>query len=104
MLILTPPSEGKSSINTVNKKFKETNFFYNNQVKIILDKLNQLDDKQIQSVYGTTPDKSTAIHKNNLNIFDNECSLAIERYTGVVFKHLDGFDPQYQDGNKTPHV
>ena len=89
MLILTPPSEGKSSINTVNKKFKETNFFYNNQVKIILDKLNQLDDKQIQSVYGTTPDKSAALHKNNLNIFDNECSLAIERYTGVVFKHLD---------------
>ncbi len=89
MLILTPPSEGKSSVNTVNKKFKETNFFYNKQVKIILNKLNQLDDKQIQSVYGTTPDKSAALHKDNLNIFDNECSLAIERYTGVVFKHLD---------------
>ena len=50
MLILTPPSEGKSSVNTVNKKFKETDFFYNKKVKIILNKLNQLDDKQIQSV------------------------------------------------------
>ena len=64
-------------------------FINNKQVKIILNKLNQLDDKQIQSVYGTTPDKSAALHKDNLNIFDNECSLAIERYTGVVFKHLD---------------
>jgi len=89
MLILTPPSEGKSSVNTENIKFKETNFIFETQVKTILNTLNQLDEKQIQSVYGTTPAKSATLHKDNLNIFDNECSLAIERYTGVVFKHLD---------------
>ena len=89
MLILTPPSEGKSSENTVNKKFSETDFIFTVQVKKILELLNKLDEKQIISTYGTTLDKANDLHKNNLNIFNNECSMAIERYTGVVFKNLD---------------
>lgn len=89
MLILTPPSEGKSSVNTVKKKFKETDFVFEHQVKTILDTLNQLNEKQVQSIYGTTPDKAVVLHHNNLTIFDSECSMAIERYTGVVFQHLD---------------
>ena len=32
MLILTPPSEGKSCQNTVNKKFVETNYIFKEQV------------------------------------------------------------------------
>ena len=39
MLILTPPSEGKASENTVNKKFNETNFIFTVQVKKILELL-----------------------------------------------------------------
>jgi len=89
MLILTPPSEGKSSVNTVKKKFKETDFAFEQQVKTILDTLNQLNEKQMQSIYGTTLDKAVVLHHNNLTIFDSECSMAIERYTGVVFQHLD---------------
>ena len=89
MLILTPPSEGKSSENTVNKKFSETDFIFTVQVKKILELLNKLDEKQIISTYGTTLDKANDLHKNNLNIFNKECSMAIERYTGVVFKNLD---------------
>ena len=89
MLILTPPSEGKSSENTVNKKFSETDFIFTVQVKKILELLNKLDEKEIISTYGTTLDKANDLHKNNLNIFNKECSMAIDRYTGVVFKNLD---------------
>ena len=89
MLILTPPSEGKSYHNTVNKKFVETNYIFKKQVKEIVSILNKLDEKKIISIYGTTLDKARELHKNNLNIFDNECSMAIERYTGVVFKNID---------------
>ena len=89
MLILTPPSEGKSVRNTVNKTFNETDFVFKGQVKNILNILNELNEKEIMSIYGTTLDKAKISHDINLNIFTNKCSMAIERYTGVVFKNLD---------------
>ncbi|MBN19195.1 MAG: hypothetical protein CL758_06980 [Chloroflexi bacterium] len=89
MIILTPPSEGKSSNNTVNKKFIETNYIFKDRVEKILSILDKLDEKKIVSIYGTTLDKARELHKNNLNIFDAGCSKAIERYTGVVFKNID---------------
>ena len=89
MLILTPPSEGKSIQNTVRKKFSETNFVLEKQVKEILKILIHLDENKIVSTYGTNLEKAKNLHKNNLKVFDNECSMAIERYTGVVFSNLD---------------
>ena len=89
MLILAPPSEGKSSENTVNVKFNETDFIFKQQVKIILSMLKELDQKKIISIYGTSLDKAKYLHANNLNIFQKECSKAIERYSGVVFKNID---------------
>ena len=89
MLILTPPSEGKSSQNTVNKKFSETNYIFKEQIKNIVSILSKLDDKKIISIYGTTLEKEKELHENNLNIFDKECSTAIQRYTGIVFKNID---------------
>ena len=89
MLILTPPSEGKSGCNTVDKTFNETDFVFKEQVKNILNILNELNEKEIMSIYGTTLDKAKNSHHINLNIFTNKCSMAIERYTGVVFKNLD---------------
>jgi len=89
MLILIPPSEGKSSQNTVNKKFSETNYIFKEQIKKIVSILCKLDDDKIISIYGTTLDKAKKIHENNLNIFDKECSTAIQRYTGIVFKNID---------------
>ena len=74
MIILTPPSEGKSSVNSVNKKFSETDFIFTVQVKKILKLLNQLDEKQIMSVYGTTLYIGNDLHKQNLSIFNKECS------------------------------
>jgi len=89
MLILTPPSEGKSIKNTVSKKFSETNFVFEKQVKEILMILKPLNENKIISTYGTNLEKAKDLHKNNLKVFDNECSMAIERYTGVVFSNLD---------------
>jgi len=89
MLILSPPSEGKSSTNTVNKKFNQTDFVFKENVKTILNKLTELNEKGMISVYGTALDKAKELHQNNLNIFNNECSMAIDRYTGVIFKSLD---------------
>ena len=89
MLILTPPSEGKSIQNTVNTKFSETNFVFAKQVKEILILLKSLNENKIVSTYGTNLEKAKDLHKNNLKVFDNECSKAIERYTGVVFSNLD---------------
>ncbi len=89
MLILAPPSEGKSSENFVNVKFNETDFIFKQKVKIILELLKELDQKKIISIYGTTLEKANVLHQKNLNIFKNNCSKAIERYTGVVFKNID---------------
>ncbi|MEC7871415.1 MAG: peroxide stress protein YaaA, partial [Chloroflexota bacterium] len=89
MLILTPPSEGKSIQNTVNTKFSETNFVFTEQVKEILMLLKSLNENKIVSTYGTNFEKAKDLHKNNLKVFDKECSMAIERYTGVVFSNLD---------------
>ncbi len=89
MLILAPPSEGKTSVNSTKTLFRDTEYIFNEQVHNILDKLSNLDDVDIQKVYGTSLDKSKSIHSQNLNIYDSRCSLAIERYTGVVFKYLD---------------
>jgi|TARA_B100000530_G_C15904677_1_gene466851 cytoplasmic iron level regulating protein YaaA (DUF328/UPF0246 family) len=91
MIILAPPSEGKSSKNTVNEKFIETNYIFKDRVEKILSILNKLDEKKIVSTYSTTLDKARVLHKNNLNIFDQGCSKAIERYTGVVFKNIDWY-------------
>ena len=45
MIILAPPSEGKSSKNTVNEKFIETNYIFKDRVEKILSILNKLDEK-----------------------------------------------------------
>ncbi len=88
MLILIPPSEGKSSNNTTEKKFHETNFIFSEQVKEIIEIL-KTKNEEIEKIYGTSLEKSKDLHENNLNVFSNQCSKAIERYTGVVYNQLD---------------
>ena len=89
MLILTPPSEGKSSLNSSTIKFSDTEFMFNSQVTEILSLLRDFKKNELTSIYGTSLEKATLLHHQNLNVFNSECSLAIERYTGIVFKHLD---------------
>ena len=45
MLILIPPSEGKSSNNTTEKKFHETNFIFSEQVKEIIEILKTKNEE-----------------------------------------------------------
>lgn len=88
MLILIPPSEGKSSKNTTEIKFNETNFVFSGQVKEIIQILKSKNE-EIEKIYGTSIEKSKGLQEKNLNVFSNPCSKAIERYTGVVYNQLD---------------
>ena len=89
LIILIPPSEGKSSKNTSNIKFGDTHFIFEKEVKKILKKLKLLEDQDIQKVYGVSLEKSKKLHEMNLNIMDNECSFSIERYTGIVYSQIN---------------
>jgi hypothetical protein len=88
MLILIPPSEGKSSKNTISTKFTETNFIFSEKVKQIIEILKN-NNEEIEKVYGTSLEKSKELQKKNLEVFSSECSMAIERYTGVVYNQID---------------
>ena len=58
MLILIPPSEGKSSKNSSNTKFKDTNFIFENEVKAIQKQLSNCNDAELQKIYGVTLQKA----------------------------------------------
>ena len=88
MLILIPPSEGKSSKNTTETKFDDTNFIFSKQVKEIVEILKDKKE-EIEKIYGTSLEKSKDLQEKNLSVFSNTCSKAIERYTGVVYNQLD---------------
>jgi Uncharacterized protein conserved in bacteria len=89
MLILIPPSEGKSSKNSSNTKFKDTNFIFKNEVKAIQKQLSNSDDAELQKIYGVTLQKAKQLNELNLNAMENNCSYSIERYTGVVYNQID---------------
>ena len=56
MLILIPPSEGKSSKNTTETKFDDTNFIFSKQVKEIVEILKDKKE-EIEKIYGTSQRK-----------------------------------------------
>ena len=89
MLILIPPSEGKSSKNSSNTKFKDTNFIFENEVKAIQKQLSNCNDAELQKIYGVTLQKATELNELNLNAMENNCSYSIERYTGVVYNQIN---------------
>ena len=59
-----------------------------NSIEINFKKATQY----IQKIYGTSLEKSLDLHSQNLNILNSFCSLAIERYSGVVFKNINWGD------------
>ena len=89
MLILIPPSEGKSSKNSSNTKFKDTNFIFENEVKAIQKQLSNCNDAELQKIYGVTLQKAKQLNELNLNALENNCSYSIERYTGVVYNQIN---------------
>jgi len=91
MLILIPPSEGKTKIKSTGVKFNKTNFIFRNEVKVIVDLLENLSElgEDISSLYGTSIEKSELFHRQNQDVFNSRCAKAIERYTGVVYEHIN---------------
>ena len=89
MKILIPPSEGKTKTKSTSTKFADTNFKFARHVNQVVRLLELIDDEDLRSVYGTSPEKALGFHRQNQDIFNSPCAPAIERYTGVVYEHID---------------
>tara|TARA_Y100000590_G_scaffold389627_1_gene464779 strand:+ start:2972 stop:3667 length:696 start_codon:yes stop_codon:yes gene_type:complete len=89
MLILIPPSEGKAKVKSTDVTFGETNFKYEEEVKQVVMLLGLINEEGLKSIYGTSQEKSEIFHRQNQDIFKSRCAKAIERYTGVVYEHID---------------
>ena len=89
MKYLIPPSEGKSKINPENIIFSDTKFKFEDHVKKVVTLLELIDDEDLRSVYGTSTEKALNFHRQNQDIFKSRCAKAINRYTGVVYEHID---------------
>tara|TARA_B100000902_G_C27279987_1_gene901155 strand:+ start:268 stop:957 length:690 start_codon:yes stop_codon:yes gene_type:complete len=89
MKILIPPSEGKSKENTKSLLFGESKHEYSSEIKEIVNILSTSKNEDLSKIYGTSIEKSEALHKENLELFNQKCSFAYERYTGVVYNNFD---------------
>jgi len=90
MKILIPPSEGKTKVKSRNTiKFEDTDFIYDDHVNHIVTLLNLIIDEDLKSIYGTSEEKALTFHRQNQDIYNSECIHAIERYTGVVYEHIN---------------
>jgi len=89
MKILIPPSEGKARTKDTKTIFSSTNFRFERNVNQVVRLLELIDDEDLRSVYGTSPEKASRFHRQNQDIFNSPCAPAIERYTGVVYEHIN---------------
>jgi len=89
MKILIPPSEGKAKVRSQEILFRDTKFQFSQYTQQIVDLLNLIENEDLTSVYGTSQDKAIMFHRQNQDVFNSKCVPAIERYTGVVYNHID---------------
>ena len=89
MKYLIPPSEGKSKVISQDTLFSDTNFKFEHHVNQVVRLLSLIGDEDLSSVYGTSEEKAMIFHRQNQDIFNSKCAYAIERYTGVVYEHLN---------------
>ena len=89
MKILIPPSEGKAKVKSTKTLFGDTNFKFYREVNQVVRLLELIGDEDLRSVYGTSAEKALMFHRQNQDIFNSPCAPAIERYTGVVYEHID---------------
>ena len=99
MKVLIPPSEGKTKIKSKGLLFSKTNFGFERHVNQVVRLLELIDDEDLRSVYGTSSEKALAFHRQNQDIFNSPCAPAIERYTGVVYEHIN-WDTISEKGKK----
>jgi len=89
MKILIPPSEGKAKVKPTKTLFGNTNFKFDREVNQVVRLLELIGDEDLRSVYGTSAEKALMFHRQNQDIFNSPCAPAIERYTGVVYEHIE---------------
>ena len=89
MKILIPPSEGKAKVKSNSTLFSSTNFKFEREVNQVVRLLELIDDEDLRSVYGTSSEKASMFHRQNQDVFNSPCAPAIERYTGVVYEHIN---------------
>ena len=58
MKILIPPSEGKTRVKATGEFFSNTNFKFERHVNQVGRLLKLIDDEDLRSVYGTSPEKA----------------------------------------------
>mgnify|MGYP001212649313 CR=1 FL=1 len=90
MKILIPPSEGKANIKKpMDTKFGNTDFKYMDEVKKVIRLLSLIRNTEIRSIYGTSQEKAELFHRQNQDAMNSRVCHAIDRYTGVVYDHID---------------
>jgi len=89
MIILLPPSEGKSG-EAGTGTFAEACPTWARETRGVLKHLKKLPAAKRASWYGvSTVDKARAAHAMNLAALDAPALPAIQRYTGVVYDHIN---------------
>ena len=89
MIILLPPSEGKSD-EVGQGSFTELHPNYTGDLKPVLKHLKSLKGDAVGKFIGVKDaQKAGAFHKGNLSILKNGSLPALERYTGVVYSHIE---------------
>lgn len=89
MIVLLPPSEGKSDVLGA-AGFQELNPELYGDSQGVLKHLRALPEGDVGKFLGVkNPEKALAWRKRDLAIAKAGCVPALERYTGVVFTYLD---------------
>ena len=65
MKILIPPSEGKSSNNSTDTKFKNTDNIFFKEIRQVIKQLKELEVSELPKIYGTSEEKANKIHQMN---------------------------------------
>ncbi len=90
MVILIPPSEGKTRIKKpLDIRFGETDYYLMKEVSQVIRLLSLIGDEELRSIYGTSLEKAQKYHRQNQDAMNSRVWYAIERYTGVVYEHID---------------
>ncbi|MBC8479628.1 MAG: YaaA family protein [FCB group bacterium] len=90
MIVLIPPSEGKIRIRKpMDTKFEHTDFPLMAEVRQVIRLLSLIDEEDIRSIYGTSKAKALTFHRQNQDVMNSRVWPAIERYSGVVYEHID---------------
>ncbi|MFP6598199.1 MAG: peroxide stress protein YaaA [Candidatus Hydrogenedentota bacterium] len=89
MIILLPPSEGKS-VESGRGVFRDLHPELVRETKGVLKHLRGLDSETLGKFYCIkNPEKATEAHRLNLGVLKAGGMRALERNTGVVYGHLD---------------